>query len=158
MYPPSVENALMSETSRILIEYGTSLRAVCAHSLLVTSLTHWLSSGSVTTTVESVICLSYCLPIWTSCEVFSADTGDGMLAHVIAKLSAMTAMRRNGIMTGFLGSAGRGSAGTRVLRLAAPAFHQYTGNLWVLCGQQHFLVQSVWTAQGRIPGRRNGRG
>ena len=87
----------MSDTSRILIEYGTSLRAVCAHSLFEISLTHWLSSGSVTTTVESVICLSYSLPIWTSVEVGRAYAGAGMLALNIAILSAMTTKRRNGM-------------------------------------------------------------
>src|SRR3981081_4659896 len=90
----------MSETSRILIEYGTSLRAVCAHSLFDTSLTHWLSSGSVTITVESVICLSYSLPIWTSEEVGSANAGAGMLALIMATVSAMTTRRRNGDMGG----------------------------------------------------------
>ena len=80
-----------------MIEYGTSLRAVCAHSLFEISLTHWLSSGSVTTTVESVICLSYSLPIWTSVEVGRAYAGAGMLALNIAILSAMTTKRRNGM-------------------------------------------------------------
>src|ERR1700676_2723631 len=87
----------MSETARILIEYGTSLRAVCAHSLVEMSLTHWLSSGSVTTTVESVICLSYSLPICTSLEVGRASAGDGMLALANAIVRAMTMMRRNGM-------------------------------------------------------------
>src|ERR1700676_2979663 len=87
----------MSATSRILIEYGTSLRAVCAHSLLEMSLTHWLSNGSVTTTVEPVVCLWYSLPIWTSLEVGRARAGDGMLALAIAIVRARTMMRRSGM-------------------------------------------------------------
>src|ERR1700733_12628149 len=87
----------MSATSRTLIEYGMSLRAVCAHSLFETSLTHWLISGSVTTTVWSVICLSYSLPIETSVEVGRANTGAGMLALSIAILSTMTTKRRIGM-------------------------------------------------------------
>src|ERR1700676_693293 len=101
----------MSATSRILIEYGTSLRAVCAQSLFEMSLTHWLSSGSVTITFVSVICLSYSLPMLTSVEVGSASTGAGMVALSIAILSAMTTMRRNG-MTGVLGAVGRSGPGS----------------------------------------------
>src|SRR6202020_115286 len=85
----------MSDSSMILIEYGTSLRAVCAHSLFAMSFTHWLSSGSVTITDWSVICLSYSLPIWISVGVDSADAGAGMLAHTIDTIKTMTAERRN---------------------------------------------------------------
>src|ERR1700761_6704516 len=109
----------MSATSRILIEYGTSLRAVCAHSLFVMSLTHWFSSGSVTTTVESVICLSYSLPMAISLAVFSASEGDGMLAHSIAMLTTVTTVRRNGIMA--TRSSGGGDRRAGSLEFAEPA-------------------------------------
>src|SRR5947209_15384782 len=123
----------MSDTSRILIEYGTSLRAVCAHSRFDTSLTHWLSSGSVTITVESVICLSYSLPICTSEEVGRAYAGAGMLALIIATLKAMTTIRRNGVMGG---SSGTGADGERDLACSAKVrnsplvTHKSVGCMW----------------------------
>ncbi|BDE04769.1 hypothetical protein WPS_00450 [Vulcanimicrobium alpinum] len=51
----------------------------------------------MTITFASVICLSYCLPIWTSVEVGKASAGAGMLALTIASMSAMTAQRRKSI-------------------------------------------------------------
>src|SRR5580658_6437744 len=144
----------MSETSRILIEYGTSLRAVSAHSLFAMSSTHWFNRGSVTTTVVSVICLSYSLPIAISWAVEIADAGAGMVAHSIARLRTMTKDRRNGMAASSMRTPGeRGSSFDARPALSTVARRR----LRIACGQRKLLVHAVWNAQGRAPSARNGR-